>query len=86
MTPQDQDGDVIGIAARIERADEEFRAAHRNAPEDELAADARTTFTALGLVLGDEDLDAYARAVAEDQPFRFGFGMQQQGGIPPARP
>ena len=58
------------IAADLNAADQHFRATHAGLPVDVVRADA-PGFLPVSITLSDEDLDAYARAVATGEAFEF---------------
>lgn len=58
------------IAADLDAADQHFRSTHAGLPVDVVRADAPSALP-VGITLGDDDLDAYARAVAAGEAFEF---------------
>ena len=58
------------IAANLDAADQHFRATHAGLPVDVVRANAPFALP-VAIALGDEDLDAYAHAVAAGEAFEF---------------
>lgn len=58
------------IADTLSAADQHFRATHSGLPLDVVRADAPDALPA-GITLGENDIEAYAQAVAAGEPFEF---------------
>jgi hypothetical protein len=58
------------IALTIDEADQHFRSTHAGLPVDVVRADVVHALPE-NITLPDEDLDEYAQAVADGEPFEF---------------
>lgn len=61
------------LTVRVAKVDEAFRVRHAGRQASEIVDAAEHAFADLGMHLSDEQLEAYADAVAAGRPFTFVF-------------